>query len=286
MADFKSLYNQMIVEEQRRSDTIKTWNQKNVRLTGGAKERVKDFLQDIGLRKETDFEDQLIDWFAQYIGEIITVISAIVTGGASLPFTTLLLKAGVDEELTGLIEKEIGDKINDNMKKIQQKISPSFNALIWREQLWVIDSLVRGFMYRDIFIDNDYKNFKSGKLNPKSKKGKRIAGRIVFYKTIICKMYYNAGVSQGVPECKFSFNDTPKEFADKYALYLRRYVAESGNGRVNVTQQDYMRVYKVHEFLQNESNAISQKSNEQKLQTGSNIAGIATAIGAILAFKG
>ena len=276
MPNFTTLYNQMLAEEQRRESVYHTWYIGNeIRLTGGAKEKVKDFFQDIGLRIETDFEDQLVDWFSEYIGAILNVFTAVLTGGTSLPITTLLTNIGLDDELSVFLDERLAGKLKENIQKIQARINPKFNNLVWRERLWAFDSMVRGYMYRDIFIDGDYKELKDG-----VKKHKRVAARIMFYKTILMQMDYDWQNGYDVPSVSFRFDQSPKEIADKYALYLRRYKGEKGDKHVTITQADYTRVYKVHEFLQNEANIIKHNKKDQKLDNASKVF---TVGGAILA---
>lgn len=285
MPNFKKLYEETWLIHFRRAESIPNYSYdagaKGLTLTAGDKERARDFMEDAGMKIEDDFGDQFYSFFENILDELLTIITPIILG---------LITGGVGLVVSGavgqLLNEEAKKKLQKAIKDFENRVNPEFSKLKLKQQFWVWDALVRGYIYRDIFVDSDYSDLKSGKLNPDSDKGKRIYSRVLFYKLTLCQMSYKwEGAYENIPPLQFSFNDTPLEIAQKYMLGLLRYQGESGQPNVNVTEKDFTRVYKVHEFFQKESQKAREKESgkpekqNQAIAIGGLILGIISALG-------
>ena len=272
-SQIKDFYKQALETEKRREETIPYWWLNGADINDADKERVKDYLEDIGLKKETDLEDQISDFLTQYLDKILAVIALAIPGvGTAI--------SGVLAVIAKYAGEEIANQLGPDVKKGLDQITNRMKKDKWSK--WVAGGhadkcffafmyAIRGATYDDIFVDGDYKKVQNGSIKLKSDKGKKVSGRIIWYRNVFCDQEIVI-TSRSTSEfnsvvCKFS--DSPKDFADKIVLNFRRFKGKDGDkgltGRphVHVSEGDYLRIFRVHEFLQNQAESLTTQQNKE-----------------------
>lgn len=241
------------------------------------KEEARDWIEDHSMRKETDWEDQFVNWLGDILDDVLKVVTPIVLGAVT---------GGAGLVVGGAIGQTIGEEarksLEKSIEKYRKEVGDSFYTQKYRVKLWIMRSVIK-YLYKDVFLDGDYQKVLAEGAGKNTRK--RVLNRVLFYKTVLTSFTYSwEGQYSGVPDLVFTWEMTPKQFADTFMLYFLRH---PNLGENLESWEVYKRTYLLHEFFKNESKKTQNKEeNDKKLNKALTAGGIIAAAITIITSMG